>query len=72
MFSSFNLLSEFLLIFIFNCFSQIHSLLNMTFSVIVKLFNIFLIMSVTFLIVLLLKICSNFIVFKVFESLSLS
>ena len=72
MFSSSNLLSEFLLISIFNCFSQICSLLNMTFSVTAELSNISLIMLITFLIVLLLKICFNFIVFEVFEGLSSS
>ena len=42
----------------------------MTFSVAAELSNISLIMSVTFLIVLLLKICFNFIVSEVSESLN--
>ena len=44
----------------------------MTFSVAVKLSNISLIMSVTSLIVLLLKICFNFIMSEVSESLDFS
>ena len=72
MFSSFNLLSEFLLISTFNCFSQICSLLNMTFSVAAELSNISLIMLITSLIVLLSRICFNFIVSGVSEGLSLS
>ena len=43
----------------------------MSFSIIIKFFNIFSIMSVTFSIVLLLKIYFNFIMFEVSESLSL-
>ena len=72
MFSSSNSLSEFLLIFTFSCLSQICNLSDMTFSITVKLSNISLIMLVTSLIVLLLRICSNFIVSEVSESLSLS
>ena len=44
----------------------------MTFSIAAKLSNISLIVSVTSLIVLLLKICSSFIVSEVSEGLSLS
>ena len=44
----------------------------MTFSVTVEFSNIFLIVSVTFSIMLLLKICFNFIVFEVSEDLNLS
>ena len=72
MFSSSNSLSEFLLISTFSCLSQICSLLNMTFSIAAELSNISLIVSVTSLIVLLLRICSNFIVSEVPEDLSLS
>ena len=72
MFSSSNLLSEFLSISTFSCFSQIHNLLNMIFSVTAELFNISSIMSVTSSIVLLLRICSSFIMSEVSESLSLS
>ena len=71
MFSSSNSSFEFLFISIFNCLSQIHSLLNMTFSIAAELSNISLIMSVTSLIVLLLKICSSFIMSGVSEDLSL-
>ena len=72
MFLSFNLLSEFLLISTFSYFSQICSLSDMTFSVAVKLSNISLIMLITSSIVLFLRICFNFIMFRVFESLDLS
>ena len=72
MFSSFNLLFEFLLISTFSCLSQIHSLSGMTFSVAAELSNIFSIMSVTSLIVLLSRICPSFIVSEVSEGLSLS
>ena len=72
MFLNFNSLSEFLLISTFSYFSQIHSLSNMTFSITVKLSNISSIMLITFLIVLLLKICFNFIMSEVFESFNLS
>ena len=72
MFLSSNLLSEFLLISTFSCLSQICSLLNMTFSIIVKLSNISSIMLITSLIMLLLRICSSFIMSEVFEGLSLS
>ena len=72
MFLSFNLLSEFLFISIFSCLSQIHNLLSMIFSITVKLSNISSIMLITSLIVLLLKICSSFIMFEVSESLSFS
>ena len=44
----------------------------MTFSVAAELFNISLIMLITFLIVLLSRICSSFIVSGVSEGLSLS
>ena len=44
----------------------------MTFSVAAELFNISLIMLITSLIVLLLKICFNFIMSEVSEDLSLS
>ena len=42
----------------------------MIFSITVKLFNIFLIMSVIFLIVLLLKICFHFIISEIFKNLN--
>ena len=72
MFSNFNLSSKFLLIFTFSCLSQICSLLNMTFSVAAELSNISLIMLITSLIVLFLRICSNFIVSEVFEDFDFS
>ena len=72
MFSSFNLLSEFLLISTFSCLSWICSLSDMTFSVAVKLSNISLIVLITSSIVLLSRICSSFIVSGVSEGLSLS
>ena len=72
MFLNFNLSSEFLLISIFSCFSQIHSLLNMIFSVIAELSNISSIMLITSLIVLFSRICSSFIMFEVSEDLGLS
>ena len=72
MFSSSNSLSEFLLISTFSYLSQIHSLLNMTFSIAAKLSNISSIVSVTSLIMLLSRICSNFIVSEVSKNLSLS
>ena len=72
MFLSSNLSSEFLLISTFSCLSQICSLLNMIFSVAAELSNISLIVLVTSLIVLLLRICSSFIMSGVSEGLSLS
>ena len=72
MFSSSNLLSEFLLISTFSCLSQICSLLGMTFSVAAELSNIFLIVLITSLIVLLSRICPSFIVSGVSEGLGLS
>ena len=72
MFLSFNSSSEFLLISTFSYLSQIHNLLNITFSVTAELFNIFLIMLITFSIMLLLKICSSFIMSEVSENLNFS
>ena len=43
----------------------------MIFSITVEFFNIFLIMLITFLNVLFLKICFNFIIFEIFENLNL-
>ena len=72
MFSNSNSSFKFLLISTFSYLSQIHSLSDMTFSVAVKLSNISLIMLITSSIVLLLRICSSFIVSEVSEGLSLS
>ena len=72
MFSSSNSSSEFLLISTFSCLSQICSLLDMTFSVAAELPNISLIVLITSSIVLLLRICSSFIMSEVSEGLSLS